>query len=359
MASGSSVSLQYNGQSPHLEVSELLLETHVLDHVHSLSTKHDAGMHMNLPELADKVLPSDTAIVCRGVHKGAEATIEWMNSNGNQVWIYVKEVPDSSSTQGDTGTASTQQHLSMQGDTNTTSTQHPAGYKMVPVNVHDVQVHWAAHTISFTKEKGFNVCAGDDIEVARGKWFWSRGTVQAVHFDQACLDFTCDMYGQNISVPITFCHKIVEQSAVQLWQWVSWDVWVIHGEKKGCQGTLRSTGQGVSQVTLQGQTGLVLDGTLLPLGIVQELQHRSFITMVHSITPPPSVPSPMVEGSSTITSDAWRVTVEDLTSTASVYGEIPWLFQPNFCDFTRLLLGFTVNDHYWLYNNASIGKHIV
>ncbi|KAI6115864.1 hypothetical protein F5141DRAFT_1212448 [Pisolithus sp. B1] len=64
MASGGSVSLQYNGQSPHLEVSELLLEMHVPDHVHSLSTKHDAGMCMNLPEPADKVLPSDTTIVC-------------------------------------------------------------------------------------------------------------------------------------------------------------------------------------------------------------------------------------------------------------------------------------------------------
>ncbi|KAI6097970.1 hypothetical protein EDD16DRAFT_1527431 [Pisolithus croceorrhizus] len=369
-ASGGSVSLQYDGQSPHLEVSELLLETHVPDHVRSLSTKHDAGMCMNLPKPADKVLPGDTAIVCRGAYKGAEATIEWMNSNGNQAWIYVKEVSDSSSTQGDTGTTSTQ-HPSTQGNTDTASAQHPAGYKMVPVNVHDVRVHRAPRTISFTKEKGFDVCAGDDIEVVRGKWFRSRGTVQAVHFDQACLDFMCDTYGQNISVPITFCHKIAERSAAQLWRWVSRDVWVIHGEKKGYQGTLRSTGQGISQVTLQGQlvqlrnnhiatpTGLVLDGTLLPLGTVQELQRQSFVTMVCSITPPPLAPSPMVEGSSTVTSDAWRVTAEDLTPTASVYGEIPWLFRPNFCDFTRLLLGFTINDHYRPYNNASIGKRIV
>ncbi|KAI6128049.1 hypothetical protein EV401DRAFT_1885325 [Pisolithus croceorrhizus] len=370
-ASGGSVSLQYDGQSPHLEVSELLLEMHVPDHVRSLSTKHDAGMCMNLPKPADKVLPGDTAIVCRGAYKGTEATIEWMNSNGDQAWIYVKEVSDSSSTQGDTGTTSTQ-HPSTQGDTDTASAQHPAGYKMVPINVHDVRVHRAPRMISFTKEKGFDVCAGDDIEVARGKWFRSRGTVQAVHFDQACLDFMCDAYGQNISVPITFCRKIAERSAAQLWRWVGWDVWVIHGEKKGYQGTLRSTGQGISQVTLQDswfttqtcvnlviRTGLVLDGTLLPLGTVQELQRRSFVTVVHSITPPPSAPSPVVEGSSTVTSDAWRVTAEDLTPTASVYGEIPWLFRPNFCDFTRLLLGFTVNDHYRPYNNASIGKRIV
>ncbi|KAI6132495.1 hypothetical protein EDD16DRAFT_1514639 [Pisolithus croceorrhizus] len=337
-ASGGSVSLQYDGQSPHF--LNYCWKRMCLDHL-------------------DKVLPSDTAIVCRGAYKGAEATIEWMNSNGDQAWIYVKEVSDSSSMQGDTGTTSTQ-HPSTQGDTDTASAQHPAGYKMVPVNVHDVRVHRAPCTISFTKEKGFDVCAGDDIEVARGKWFRSRGTVQAVHFDQACLDFVCDTYGQNSGLPL------------QLWRWVGRDVWVIHGEKKGYQGTLRSTGQGVSQVALQGQlvqlrnnhiatpTGLVLDGTLLPLGTVQELQRRSFVTVVRSITPPPSAPSPVVEGSSTVTSDAWRVTAEDLTPTASVYGEIPWLFRPNFCDFTRLLLGFTSKRSLpGLYNNASIGKRIV
>ncbi|KAI6139086.1 hypothetical protein EDD17DRAFT_1516724 [Pisolithus thermaeus] len=325
------VNLQYDSQSPHLEVSKLLLETHVPDHVHShvhsLSTKHDAGMHVHLPKPVDETLPSDTAIVCQGVYKGTEATIEWMNSSGNQVWIYVKEVPDSSMQGGSS---------SMQGDTDTAPTQHPdqqAGYQMVPVNIHDIQVHRAACMISFTKEKGFNVCAGDDIEVVRGKWFWSGGTVQAVHFDQ--------------------------------------DVWVIHGEKKGYQGTLRSIGQGVSHIALQGQlvqlrndhiatlTGLVLDGTLLPLGTVQALQHQSFIPMVCSITPPPSAPSPVVEGSSVVTSDAWTITAEDLSSTTPVYGKIPWLFQSSFCDFSHLLLGFTINDHYWPYNNTSMGKHIV
>ncbi|KAI6137997.1 hypothetical protein EDD17DRAFT_1516983, partial [Pisolithus thermaeus] len=389
-ASGGSVSLQYDGQSPHLEVSKLLLEMHVPDHVCSLSTKHDAGMRMNLPEPADKVLPGDTAIVCQGAYKGAEATIEWMNSNGDQAWIYVKEVSDSSSTQGDTGTTSTQ-HPSMQGDTDTASAQHPAGYKMVallPLSYYqDYQNSGSAPSGLVNPEypvsrplpgpvQGHSAQAeadlgSDDIEVARGKWFRSRGTVQAVHFDQACLDFVCDTYGQNISVPITFCRKIAEQSAAQLWRWVGRDVWVIRGEKKGYQGTLRSTGQGVSQVALQGQlvqlrnnhiatpTGLVLDGTLLPLGTVQELQRQSFITVVRSITPPPLAPSPMVEGSSTVTSDAWRVTAEDLTPTTSVYGEIPWLFRPNFCDFTRLLLGFTVNNHYRPYNNTSIGKCII
>ncbi|KAI6007487.1 hypothetical protein EDC04DRAFT_2611371 [Pisolithus marmoratus] len=194
-----------------LEVSDLLLEAHMPDHVCSLATGH-TDTRICLPEPADVVLPGDTVNVSQGAYKGTEAPIEWMSVNG------------------------------------------------------------------------FDICVGDDVEVARGKWFRSRGTVQMVHFDNAYLDFVCDTYGQKISVPITFCHKVAEHSGLLLSQWIGQDVWVIHGEKKGYQGTLRTLRRDISCVALQGQliqlrndyiatpTGLVLNGTRLPLSAVQELQ---------------------------------------------------------------------------------------
>ncbi|KAI6126695.1 hypothetical protein F5141DRAFT_1060411 [Pisolithus sp. B1] len=335
------VSLQYDGQSPNLEVSDLLLETHTPDHVRSLTTNHHTDIRMRLPETADSVLPGDTAVVCQGTYKGAEAPIEWMDTDGTQAWIYVKENQDTSSAPANTSSTSTQPDQQL-------------GYVIVPINIHDIWVHRAARTIAFSKEKGFDICVGDDIEVARGKWFRSTGTVQAVRFDEARLDFMCDTYGSKISVPITFCRKVAERSGVQLSRWVGRDVWVIRGEKKGYQGTLRSIGRGVSCVALQGQlvqlrnnqistlTGLVFDGTILSLGAVQELQRRSTVPVVCSTTPPPLIPPPLEEDPSVTTSDAWTVTAEDL-SPAPDYGEIPWLFQSNFCDFRRLQLGFTVN----------------
>ena len=42
-----------------------------------------------------------------------------------------------------------------------------------------------------------------------------------------------------------------------------------------------------------------------------------------------------------------------------VTGEIPWLFEPNFCNFQHYHLGFTVNYQYQAFNNVSLGKRIV
>ncbi|KAI5980469.1 hypothetical protein EDC04DRAFT_2618478 [Pisolithus marmoratus] len=231
-----------------LEVSDLLLEAHMPDHVRSLATRH-ADTHIHLPEPVDAVLPGDTVNISQGAYKGAEAPIEWMSVDGTQAWIYVKETKYSSS---QTGIHSTKgedpdqqvQYSSTQMDIDDNLGMHPeqlVGYIMVPMNVHDVQ------------EKGFDICVGDNVEVARGKWFRSRGTVQMVHFNNAYLDFVCDTYGQKISIPITFCHKVAERSGLQLSQWIGWDIWVICGEKKGYQGTLRTLGRDISCVTLQGQ----------------------------------------------------------------------------------------------------------
>ncbi|KAI6028183.1 hypothetical protein EDC04DRAFT_2605750 [Pisolithus marmoratus] len=191
-----------------LKVSDLLLEAHMPDHVCSLATGH-ADTHICLPEPADAVLPSDTVNVSQGAYKGTEAPIKWMSVNGTQAWIYMKET----------------KYSSMQTGIHSTQGKDPN-----------------------QQEKGFDICVGDNVEVARGKWFWSRGTVQMVHFNNAYLDFVCDTYGQKISIPITFFCKVAEHSGPQLSQWISWDVWVICGEKKGYQGTLRTLGRDISCV---------------------------------------------------------------------------------------------------------------
>ena len=47
------------------------------------------------------------------------------------------------------------------------------------------------------------------------------------------------------------------------------------------------------------------------------------------------------------------------TCDSNKIGEIPWLFQTNFCDFHRYHLGFTVSSEYKQYSNASLHKRIV
>jgi len=134
---------------------------------------------MPVPEPTGAILPGDTAVVCHGAYKGAEAPIEWMSINGT-AWIYVQEKEKSFTTQ--------------------TSLEQQPSYIMVPVEVHEIRVYRAARTLNFTKERGYDVYAGDCVEVARGKWFRSKGTVQAVDFDKASLDLVCEMDGQKVSI---------------------------------------------------------------------------------------------------------------------------------------------------------------
>ena len=128
---------------------------------------------MPVPEPTGAILPGDTAVICHGAYKGAEAPIEWMSINWT-AWIYVQEKEKSFTTQ--------------------TSLEQQPSY------IHEIRVYRAACMLNFTKERGYDVCAGDCVEVARGKWSWSKGTVQAVDFDKASLDLVCEMDGQKVSI---------------------------------------------------------------------------------------------------------------------------------------------------------------
>ncbi|KAI6097733.1 hypothetical protein EV401DRAFT_1895427 [Pisolithus croceorrhizus] len=230
------VSLQYDGQSPNLEVSDLLLETHTPDHVRSLTTNHHTDIRMRLPETADSVLPGDIAVVCQGTYKGAEAPIEWMDTDGTQAWIYVKENQDTSSAPANTGSTSTQPDQQL-------------GYVIVPINIHDIRVHRAARTIAFSKEKGFDICVGDDIEVARDK---------------------CS----NHLLPVRL------------------------------QSVLACSYRGL---------GWYLMGQFSPSAQFRSCNVDQLSPVICSTTPPPSIPPPLEEDPSVTTSDTWTVTVEDLS----------------------------------------------
>ncbi|KAI6040465.1 hypothetical protein EDC04DRAFT_2602549 [Pisolithus marmoratus] len=90
--------------------------------------------------------------------------------------------------------------------------------------------------------------------------------------------------------------------------------------------------------------GMLLDGTLLPLQLqhsLKSLHSRSFITPVvlHNVTPPPS-PGPLDVGPS----DVGSVTPTDITEMQTLdYGEVPWLFKSDFCDFKSFHFRFNVS----------------
>ncbi|KAI6096673.1 hypothetical protein EV401DRAFT_1895711 [Pisolithus croceorrhizus] len=233
---------------------------------------------------------------------------------------------------------------------------------MVAMNASDLHIERAPGTLTLSKDKGYNIAVGDTVEVARGQWRHSQGIVKAVDLIKASLDFVHLEDGIQINIPITFSHKVKEHFDYGLSKFVGCDVWVIGSDKKGTRATLHSLGRMSSWVAIFGQpielknnqvamlTGMLLDGTLLPLQLqcsLKSLHNRSFITPVvpHNVTPPPS-PGLSNAGPS----DAWSITPDDIIRTQTPdYGEVPWLFQSEFCDFKSFHLGF----------NVSLGKHIV
>ncbi|KAI6125360.1 hypothetical protein EDD16DRAFT_1703204 [Pisolithus croceorrhizus] len=179
---------------------------------------------------------------------------------------------------------------------------------MVAMNASDLRIERAPGTLTLSKDKGYNIAVGDTVEVARGQWRHSQGVVKAVDLIKASLDFVRLEDGIQINVPITFSRKVKER----------------------------------------------FDYGLSKFRSLKSLHNRSFITPVvpRNVTPPPS-PGPSNAGPS----DAWSITPDDIIRTQTPdYGEVPWLFQSEFCDFKSFHLGFNVSVGF---TQVSLGKRVV
>jgi len=67
------------------------------------------------------------------------------------------------------------------------------------VEPHDVRINPTPHTLTLTEDKGYNVTAGDIVEVARGSYYRFQGVVKAVDLTNALLDIVCPVQGKQAS----------------------------------------------------------------------------------------------------------------------------------------------------------------
>ncbi|KAI5980995.1 hypothetical protein EDD15DRAFT_2380602 [Pisolithus albus] len=236
---------------------------------HVVSLGPDINEHQLVGPLSgDEALPGDIVQAFRSPYARQEGTIEWISPDG-KFWV--------------------------------STVQNPApGQGMVAMDVSDLHIAQAPNTLILSKDKGLDV----------------------VHL----------VDGIQITIPITFICKIKERPDHALSKFVGREVWVIAGDKKGCQAMLRTLGRTSSWVAIFGQQiqlknnqvstprGMLLDGTLLP----PQLQ----------LTEVP--PQPIAQNVD--------------------YGEVLWLFESNFCDFKSFHLRFNVSDGFM---QVSLGKHMV
>ncbi|KAI6039517.1 hypothetical protein EDC04DRAFT_3007913 [Pisolithus marmoratus] len=330
------VIMQPDKTSETVEVSRFVMQSHLQEHILSLGPA-DNALQSAFPLSGDEALPGDVIRVHRGPFAGQGGIIEWISPDG-KVWV-------SKSGKGKN------KEDALTGECDPASSQI-----MVAMDISDLHVERALNTLTFSKDRGYNVAVGDTVEVARGQWRHSEGIVKTVDLTKASLDIVHPADGIQINVPITFVCKIKEHFDHGLSQFVSCDVWIVAGDKKGCRAMLCSLGRMSSWVGIFGQliqlknkhivmpTGMLLDGTLLPPQLqrsLKSLHSQSFITPVvlHNVTPPPS-PGPLDAGPS----DVCSVTPADITKMQTLdYGEVPWLFKSDFCDFKSFHFGFNVS----------------
>ncbi|KAI6111070.1 hypothetical protein F5141DRAFT_1063453 [Pisolithus sp. B1] len=293
------VVMQPDKTSDNIEVSKFVVQSQLPEHILSLGPE-DNEPRLVHPLPGDEALPGDLVRTHCGPYTGRTGIIEWISSDG-KVWVFM--------------------HGKGKGKEDVLADEeNPApSQTVVAMNVSDLHIEQPPNTLTFTKDKGYNVAVGDTVEVVRGQWHDSQGIVKAVDLTKASLDIVRPTDRVQINVPITFSCKIMERFEHGLSKFVGRDVWVIVGNKKGSRAMLRTIGRMSSWI---------------------------------GVTPPPS-PGPSNAG----LSDAWTITPADITQTQTPdYGNVPWLFEPNFCDFKSFHLGFNVSVGF---TQVSLGKCVV
>jgi len=145
----------------------------------SRSTEHIHGhAYLPLPSLSrdeeEGVLAGDVAVVCNGQYVGKRGTIKWITPDG-QIAVYWDD--------------------SVGTDT---------GHGVIMVDLCDFCIKPAPHTLSLSKDKGYNVTVGDIVEVARGKWHCCQGVVNMVDFTKALIEMVCSADGKRVSYSFPF-----------------------------------------------------------------------------------------------------------------------------------------------------------
>ncbi|KAI6096305.1 hypothetical protein EV401DRAFT_1895788 [Pisolithus croceorrhizus] len=239
-------------------------------------------------------------------------------------------------------------------------------------------------TLQFSMEKGYDVTVGDYVQVAHGPAMGVEGPVHHVDLVTGRLTVLSEE-GPLHTTPIGFCLKVQDYSLQDAEHQVGRKVWIISGPNKGYRGMLQSVGRTSCKVAIHSglvqfkntavvtESGMLLNGAPLDatrMAAFIDLHRSSYVQaapLPHHTTPPPSLPSvnSSVElGSSTSVYDPWVVQPDDLTPQQPNEAEqqlvddgcVPWLFDNNFCDYTKWHICLRVSLSY---NHGTLHKQVV
>ncbi|KAG1858604.1 hypothetical protein C8R48DRAFT_674190 [Suillus tomentosus] len=203
--------------------------------------------------------------------------------------------------------------------------------------------------LQYTHERGYDVVAGDVVQVVRGDRLSASGTVLRVDLGEKTLTFK-DTLHTEFTTSIAYVARIGGRGDREPMQHlVGKEVFIIQGAMKSHRGTLQSLSWDTCKVAVQGQTeefprthvvswkGVLLNGFCLPQNQQQDfnkLVRSSFIRSPH-VTPPqtprhspeshPDQPAPIIQGS------LWDAPIDSLEfdryrSSPTAPRQDPWVF---------------------------------
>ncbi|KAG2129391.1 hypothetical protein BD769DRAFT_1387344 [Suillus cothurnatus] len=279
-----------------IEVSKYYLDRRPLRH--TLKSHLPTQQYFEPPSDSDSIEIGDYIQVLGGKHTGRRGIVNWFARGDTNLWFRDIFTPNNA-------------------DSNLSSISVPASM---------VQRTDLARTITFTKERGYDVRPGDTVSVARGPECGAQGLVQHVDFPNACLSLICNGDKSIINVPIRFVIKIHNASVDSFKKDIGHEVFIIGSERKGYRGTLSSLSVETCTVAVRGQViatlklhdvvtryGMRLNGVMLQgpeLVSFCDMRKRSYLAPPpRSVTPPaekiPSSSSASITDSSLAPFNGW------------------------------------------------------
>ncbi|KAG2139300.1 hypothetical protein DEU56DRAFT_912143 [Suillus clintonianus] len=274
-----------------VSMEEVQVSKYYLDRRHQACTIQPhlpSHQHFEPPPESQSLEIGDSIEVLVGKHIGKRGVVTWSSIGGDQLW-FQDESP---------------QTLTLY------NTKYYSGPPSIQVPVTFVHRTHLPQTITFTKEKGYDVKPGDIVRVARGPEYQMKGIMQSVDFPKARLTLLSESDHLLIDVPIGFVMKILNVSSDSFDKVIGQEVFVVGGDRKGFQATLYGIGGENCTVAINGQArttlkcqnvvtkyGMRLNGLMLGESDLIEfcdLRKRSYVVPQprRCITPPPdSVPS--------------------------------------------------------------------
>ncbi|KAI6164768.1 hypothetical protein EDD17DRAFT_1754624 [Pisolithus thermaeus] len=366
------------GHDQQLEVPGIFLVTHLSPTAY---TSQDPPDQLRYDPLAneDKIQPGDLVTVVSRPHKGITGTLYYYSGREMLITVLTRQQKDTD----DLGAKGKSKAWALEVADGNDDIDEDSNSLQVSVSIDDATVI-PPPTLQFSMEKGYDVTVGDYVRVARGPAMGVEGPVHHVDLVTGRLTVLSEE-GPLHTTLIGFCLKVRDYSLQDAERQVGREVWIISGPNKGYRGTLRSVGRTSCKVAIHSglvqfkntavvtESGMLLNGAPLDaarMAAFIDLRQSSYVRatpLPRHATPPPSLPSvnSSVElGSSTSVYDPWVVQPDDLTPQRPNEAEqqlvddgcVPWLFDNNFCDYTRWHVCLRVSLSY---NHGTLHKRVV